>query len=446
MKLLTVRLSALLLLCMLLFAGTAYAIAPISADAGAAILADAKSDTILYERNSREKMYPASTTKIMTALLVLERGSLSDVVTMEEADYAGVTSASSSAGLKVSEEVTVETLLYGLMLPSGNEAANALARYVSGSTEAFVELMNQRAKELGCVNTHFANPNGLHDDNHYTCAYDLYRIAKQAMTDETFCDIANTAQKTLPASNLQAERKVYTTNQLILRRSDPTYYTYCNGIKTGHTTPAGYCFVSAAEKKDSSLISVVLGCEAGENGEAAKSFTETIKLFDWGFDNFDYQTLVASGDNIAEIDVRLSSEKDYVVLASAGPVSGLVPNDIQPDSLTFSKHIPESIDAPVKKGDVIGTLTVSQGDTVYGTVDLVATTDVSLSKVLYYADKLETFCRSKYFLLVLSCVAALILLLFVVRGINRARRRHSRRSRRYRSRYDSPNRARRRGR
>lgn len=384
------------------------AIESIDVNAGAAILIDPDMDMVIYEENADEKMYPASTTKIMTALLTLENGKLTDTVTMTASDFADLDSSSSSGGLKEGETVTVESLLYCLMLPSANEAANALARYVSGSIPDFVKQMNSRAKELGCTGTHFVNPNGLHNDKHYTTARDLARIAEEAMTHEEFAAIVNTAQKKLPATNLQEERLIFTTNNLILRKSDPLYYDYCNGIKTGHTTPAGYCLVSTATKNDHTYISVVLGCEKNSKG-VIESFSETKRLFQWAFQNYTNETLVKSGENVTEVPVRLSSEKDYVVVATASDLKAVVPIDLDTEALDIQQNIPESVNAPVEAGQKIGSMTVSYEGREYGSVDLIATSDVSVSKVLYYADKLENFFSSTFFK-----VCFLLVLLFII--------------------------------
>ena len=258
-----------LLLCLLaLCPGVAQAVSMPDIQATAVYLGDPETGLPLYEKNAEEKRYPASTTKIMTALIVLENvQDLTQKVTVLEEDFNGVGADASKAGFVVGEEVTVMDLLYGLMLPSGNEAANTLARFVSGSVDAFVEKMNARATDLGCTGTHFVNPNGLHDDNHYTTAHDLFRITQEAMKNETFADIVSTAQKNLDPTNKAAEHPngknlyILTTNQLILSRNSPYYYAYATGVKTGHTSQAGYCLVASAEKKGSELISVMLGCE-----------------------------------------------------------------------------------------------------------------------------------------------------------------------------------------
>ena len=384
--------------------------------AEAAFLADPESDFILYEKNADEKQYPASTTKIMTALLTLENtDDLNETVEVTEEDFTGVDKDSSKAGFMVGEKVPVIDLLYGLLLPSGNEAANTLARHVGGSVDDFVKMMNQRAKELGCKNTHFVNPNGLHDDDHYTTARDLYKITQQAMKDETFQDIVSTAQKTLSETNMTPTRgkalKVYTTNMLIFSRHQTQYYyAFANGIKTGHTSQAGYCLVASAEKKGGQLISILLGCEKPQGAAQPVTFSETRRMFQWGYDNFTNMTLVEKGDQkrSKKIDVRLSTETDSLVLVTESDLKGTVPTDINLDDLELTYHVPDSVDAPVKAGDKIGTLDVKYNGVDYGQVDLVALSDVSRSEVLYYADKIEHFFQSTLF----RVLVLLIILLF----------------------------------
>lgn len=422
---------AFFVLCSLIPA--AFAIEDPAIQATAALLADPESGMILYEKNARERRYPASTTKIMTALLTLEHCSdLEATVEVLEEDFEGVASDASKAGFQVGEVVRILDLLYGLMLPSGNEAANTLARYVAGSVDAFVGMMNTRAAALGCQGTHFVNPNGLHDDNHYTTAYDLYLITCAAMEYDTFAEIANTAQKTLPATNLQAERKVYTTNMLIFNRSYDSYYAYCKGIKTGHTSQAGYCLVSAAERKGSRLISVVLGCERGEKTYYS-SFYETRRLFEWGYENFTYKTLLNQNEQVKSIGVRLSTQSDQVVLIAKDEVAATVPIDVEPGDMERVYDVPDSVDAPIKAGDKLGTVTLQYNGVTYGETDLVALNDITMSEVLYYADKLENFFRSPLFRVGLL-VLVVLLILYIFAYIVRARNLRARRTRRSRQR------------
>ena len=218
----------------------------LSIDAKSALLIDMDTEQVLYEQAADEQRYPASITKIMTALLTLEavgRGELdlNDVITMDDAALADLTPDSSTAGLQAGEEITVRNLLYCLLLASANEAANALAIAVAGDIPAFVEQMNQRAQELGMSGTHFVNPHGLHSDDHYTTARDIFKMAKQAMTHATFREIVSTGTYTVPATNLSGERTLYNTNALLTSARHPGYtYSGTIGIKTGSTGQACY--------------------------------------------------------------------------------------------------------------------------------------------------------------------------------------------------------------
>ena len=405
-------------------------------DATAALLVSPDSGMVLYSKNADQKRYPASTTKIMTALLTLENVSnLDETVTSEAVDFENVTADSSNAGILLGEQVTVRDLLYALMLPSANEAAYMLARHVGGSWEQFVDMMNDRAAELGCTGTHFCNPCGLHEEDHYTTAYDLYLIAQEAMKDVTFRDIVSTVQHRMAKTNLHEERIIYTTNQLIFSSFQPWSYANCLGIKTGHTSQAGNCFVGYAEYGDAKLFSVVLGCSdsSKEYPSVAASFTDTKKLCQWGFENFTSKTLARQGEEVTYTKVKLSTDTNQLLLTAKADVVALLPKDLDVKALELVEDIPEEVKAPVKAGDPIGTATYRYNGTDYGTVELVALNDISRSTVLFYADKLSTFFQSMVFkILLLAAAAFFILHIFtglVFGGVRRRRRRRSSRSR-----------------
>ncbi len=405
-------------------------------DATAALLVSPDSGMVLYSKNADQKRYPASTTKIMTALLTLENVSnLDETVTSEAVDFENVTADSSNAGILLGEQVTVRDLLYALMLPSANEAAYMLARHVGGSWEQFVDMMNDRAAELGCTGTHFCNPCGLHEEDHYTTACDLYLIAKEAMKDVTFRDIVSTVQHRMAKTNLHEERIIYTTNQLIFSSFQPWSYANCLGIKTGHTSQAGNCFVGYAEYGDAKLFSVVLGCSdsSKEYPSVAASFTDTKKLCQWGFENFTSKTLARQGEEVTYTKVKLSTDTNQLLLTAKADVVALLPKDLDVKALELVEDIPEEVKAPVKAGDPIGTATYRYNGTDYGTVELVALNDISRSTVLFYADKLSTFFQSMVFkILLLAAAAFFILHIFtglVFGGVRRRRRRRSSRSR-----------------
>ena len=402
----------------------------ITIDAKASILVNAETGEIIEAKNEKKKEYPASTTKMMTALLALENCELSDVVTMKQEDIAAAGAGASNAGLKAGEQVTVENLLYCLMLPSAFEAANALARTAGGSVDNFVKMMNDRASELGCVNTHFVNPTGMHDTDHYSCAYDMYLIAREAMKNSTFQTIVNTAQKKLPETNMNPERIIYTTNELIRSSYSSIYYDNCYGIKTGHTTPAGYCLVSYAKQGSYSYYSVILGAKGGT--EYAGSFTETKRLFEWAFDNFRRVTLLDESDTraIREVPVTLSDDSDHVTVQPHGSIEATMPTDYDSSKLEFQIDLVDSVEAPVEAGQKLGTVTLVYNGTAYGTLDMTAAYGVVRSDFLYYVkttkDYLSLWWVRVLIVLAVVLILTLVIWLAVIRPRNKRRRRYSR--------------------
>lgn len=404
-------------------------------DATAAILVNPDTGMVLYEKNADEKRFPASTTKVMTTLLTLEHAEdLNELVTAEEIDFEHVTPDSSNADIKVGEQVRVIDLLYATMLPSANEASYMLARHIGGTHEEFVNMMNAKAEELGCTGTHFSNPCGLHEDDHYSTARDLLKISQAAMQDETFRTIAETAQHRMPATNMHPERIIRTTNMQIFRKTDPWSNVFAKGIKTGHTSQAGNCLVSYAEKGKAKLYSVVLGCaDAPDTSSVALSFTESNRLQNWGFDNFVSKTLAKQGDSVMSTKVRLSTDTDEIVLTAKSDLVATLPKNIELEDLIVTPTVPESKDAPIKAGDPIGSITYSYAGIDYGTVELVALNDVERSNVLYYADKLENFFKSNIFKVILVVLAIFVVLYVLFNlafgGIRRRRQRQKMRSR-----------------
>ena len=285
--------------------------------AKAALLVDANTGAVVYAKNEHQELYPASLTKIMTALLTMEaveqgKLALDQEITVSATALEGLSPDGSSANIQAGEILTVEQLLYCMMVVSANEACDVLAEAVSGTVSAFVEAMNAKARELGCENTHFVNPNGLHDSQHYTSAWDLYLITKAALAYDDFVRISDTGDITLPATNLSPARALHSTNYLIsVWRSRGYINKDAHGIKTGSTSEAGHCLVSSAAKGSLSFISVVLGCDrlTLEGGEIrTMSFYETNRLFNWAFENFGYQTVLESKEQLKEVEVALSRE------------------------------------------------------------------------------------------------------------------------------------------
>lgn len=392
-------------------------------DAKAALLVDGDTGEVLYAKNEDEELYPASLTKIMTALLVLEavdegKLSLDQEVTATATAFSGLSDDGSSAGIEQGETMTVEEMLYCMLVVSANETCNILGEKVAGTVSAFVDMMNAKAKALGCTHTHFANATGLQDTQHYTSAWDMYLITKEAMSYPTFMTICDTAEHTVPATNLSGERVLHTTNYL-LSNWRAIGYTYSNahGIKTGSTSDAGYCLVSSAEKGELRFLSVVMGCErvVDASGKAdVKSFSETKRLFEWGFENFSYKTVQSVNDMLASIPVALSQETNSVVLHPAEDVVVLLPNALSADDLKrVIRFERQSVEAPVQAGEVLAEAVLSYGDTEYAAIPLVALNDIDASRSLVLLAQVKAVLAKPIVKIAVILVVGLLLALLI---------------------------------
>lgn len=260
-----------------------------------AIIMDAQSGQIIYEKNSHTRQYPASITKIMTAYLAIKNGDLNSTITMSDAAVWGIDRSSSHIALDVGEEISMSDALYAVMLMSANEAAWAIAEQVSGSLENFVQLMNDTAQSLGCKDTHFTNANGLHDPDHYTTAYDMALITKEALTSKTFREYASETYHEIPPTNMNNETRYLTQGNRMMLSNSEYYYPACQGGKTGYTDDAGGTLVVWAEKNDMQLICVTMG--APDN---ATNYTDSIALFNYVFNNYSNTTLLSDYEFDAE--------------------------------------------------------------------------------------------------------------------------------------------------
>lgn len=345
----------------------------LTVDAAGAILLDAVSGDVLYTKNADQTLYPASTTKLMTALLVMKYGDVTEWIAVPEGIYQDIPDGASTANLKAGEEMYVYELLQCLMIVSANEAANALAIYISGSVADFVDLMNQEAQALGCENTHFVNTNGLHDEEHYTTARDLAKIACAALEYNLLMEICSVPSATIRETNLSPERILKTTNYLLEGSDFPLYqYPGAFGIKTGFTTPAGCCLVAGAYVGENVFLSVVLGANKyTENEETITgSFIETAKLFDWGYENYDtalvYENYLASLPQQPEPEPTPSPSPSPPPSPSPSPTPEPSPSpsvsvspsptpEPTPTPVPIEEPVPEETPAPVQE-DTANTL------------------------------------------------------------------------------------------
>lgn len=433
-------LAVILLVCV---AAPAHAVEIPDLTCGAAILVDGDHDEVLLEKNGYQRMYPASITKVMTALLVLEavdRGELAldTAVSASEAAIAAITWDSSTQNIRPGEVLTVEELLYCALMASANESCNILAEAVGGTMANFASMMNRRAAELGMENTHYVNANGLHDPEHYTTAYDVYLVAREAMTHETFRTIVATASYEVPATNMSGKRTLHSSNLFISNYRIQGYlYPKAIGIKTGSTSAAGQCLASAAIDTDGrTFYCVVLGAQNAQDasGDMVRySFKESKDLLEWGFTNFRRTVLLDQNSQLRELEVTLSDEQDHVLIQPSGSIERTLPKDYDPAETELKMDLPDSVEAPIAAGQKVGTVTVWYRGENYGTLELVAATDVNRSEVLYYLKVAKEYLEIWWVRAALISVVVLIVMLTIYCGVilPRRRRRYSRRNNRY---------------
>lgn len=366
------------------FSLTTYAAEDITISSGAGLLVERSSGKILFEKNAYKQMYPASTTKILTAIVVLENAELTDMATVSKNALETIPNGYVTCNLQIGEELSVKDLMYALMVKSANDAAVVLAEHVGGSVENFAEMMNAKAKEIGCQNTHFVNPNGIHNDDHYTTAYDLYLMAEYALSFEytnEFRDFISKTSYTLPATNMYPaeDRSFTTTNELIKinnnDRIDNYYYKYALGIKTGHTSQAGYCLVSSSHRDNLEFISVILDGGFDSKG-LSERYTETIKLFNFGYDNFTLTKLKESNNIIETITVeKATKETQTLNLLIKDEITVINDKSTDVNAIEPKIELKENIIAPITKSETLGKITYTVDGIEYAS-ELIAEHDV----------------------------------------------------------------------
>lgn len=344
--------------------------------AQAAALIDADSGRILWGKNADEPLPMASTTKIMTAIIALENGRLSDTVTVSKKAAAA---PPVKMKLSTNEKISLENLLYALMLQSSNDAAVAIAEHIGGTTEGFAAVMNRKAEEIGCTDTVFVTPNGLDSDNHHSTAKDMAIIAKYALKNQEFVKIINTK-----SINFKSDIKKYD----IINKNRLLYeYDGAIGIKTGYTGKAGHCFVGAAQKNGITAISVVLASGWGNSGKQQK-WTDTKKLLNYCFENYHNKTIVKKNTIYAEINVKNGTQSTLRLLLKSD--ASMPITDEEEKNIRLAADIPEEIEAPVSQGDVMGKAILYIGSEPAAVIELIAEKSIErhdfytcLKKILY---------------------------------------------------------------
>lgn len=366
------KIFTLMLLVLILFQTKTYATG-LNLSAKSAILVEVSTGRIIYEKGSRMQMFPASTTKILTAILVIENCNLSDMVTVSETAISNIPSGYVTCELQAGEEISVKDLLYALIVESANDAAYVLAEHVAGSVSAFSDMMNNKALEIGCSNSQFLNPNGIHNPNHYTTAYDLYLIAQYGMKNETFRTLVSTTSYTLPATNKHPaeDRVLSTTNQLINVNNTKFYNKNVIGIKTGFTSQAGNCLVTQVSRDGLDFIAVVLNSETNDS-----RYEDSNKLFDYAYDNFTLTKINEKDALIDTIEIENATKetKHLNILIDKG-ITVINNKSIDMNEIIPEININENLSAPILAGQTIGSIKYRVDDIEY-TANLIAETNV----------------------------------------------------------------------
>lgn len=340
------------------------------------ILIDAISGQVLYEQNADKKgIYPASTTKIMTAIIALEQGELDQVMTASKAAINDIGKDGMHIGIMEGEQIPLVNLLEALLIRSANETANIIAENICSTRNEFVGLMNQKAKEIGAINTHFTNPCGQHDPDHYTTAEDMAKIARYAMTIPKFREIVKKKSFIMPPTNKHAEwPELATTNEFLKYDSNDLFTV--TGIKTGYTGPAGQCLVSSAVNKDGmELIAVVMGVKGPSAKKDIREYSK--QLYAYGFTNYSIQTIVEQNEIIKE-DIAVFNAKDdaTVDLVASDSLSCVMPIHSSAMNLEKKEYIRFPIEAPLNKGDVVGYVEYLNDGILLGRVNVIAASTI----------------------------------------------------------------------
>ena len=395
----------------------------------------------VYEKEADKKMYPASTTKIMTYIIAYENIEDVDNTRIEVKKKVldklnGTGSSTAFLSDHIGEKVKAIDLFYSLMVPSGNDAAMVLADYVgNGDIKVFVDKMNVKAAELGCTNTHFENPDGLHNKNHYTTARDLVKITNYALTLPNFQKISNTVSYTCEGD----DTALRTTNLLIDGNSE-YYYTYAKGIKTGTTDQAGRCLVTTASADGQSYMLVLLGAPYEEGvQEEYFTFTDAAALFRWCLTSLELTTLKSTQTPICEAEVGSSMSSSKITLVPAKNITTIMPADVSPENVVVETEVQEDLKAPLSTDDVVGTASVYYVDSKTGEKQLVETVDLNPAETVEYSgfkaflDAVGAIFRSYWFLIILGVIALVALIYFIASKVHRSRKKKNRDVKRYRN-------------
>ncbi|MBR6743404.1 MAG: D-alanyl-D-alanine carboxypeptidase [Clostridia bacterium] len=405
---------------------SAYQITGVDLHCEAAMLVSLDTGDVLFTKNAQKRMYPASITTLLTAVVVIESAEDFENGTItytKSANNLILGTGSVVLGLKVGEEIAVKDAVAATLVSSCGDAAYALAEHIGGSKEGFAELMNQKAQEIGLTNSHFTNPIGLHDEEHYSTAEDIYILAKYAFSNEFIKKCLSSASYKLGATNMRPEKTIVTSN-LMINPNTSVYYKLAVWGKTGFTDEAGRCLVSIASNQGYNYIAVTLG--TATPGGVRYEFLDSANMFRWAFNNFEYKSVLAKNTPVAEAKVELSFETDHVTVGLEGGLEALLPKDADSSTIKIKPRLSsDTFKAPIEKGQKMGEADIYYAEEKIGTVNLVATRQVKANGFLIIARSLKDFLTSTVMKIVYVAVAlAIIIFTIVVIEINHSKKRH----------------------
>lgn len=394
---------------------SAYEVTGFEISAKAGMLASLDTGEMLYTNNINQKVYPAAITNIMTAIVILESEKYSPdakITMTEKALKDNLGSGVTDSHVKVGEEITHTDLLHMIIMSSFGDVGFLAADYFYGSFDGFVSKMNEKAEELGLENTNFTNPLGTHDPNHYTTVSDIHKLAVYALQNKTFKEICAKHKYMIPATNMQGERLLSTTNFLLKGSNSGFEYAYASGVRTGFTDEAGRCIVATASYGGYNYICILMN--APNNKLKRPELRECANLFRWAFNNFERKEIATSTEPVCEVPLTLSMETDFVPLYFEKPFVSILPKNADESTIVIKSSLKsESVKAPVKKGEVLGEAEVLFAEKVIGKVNLVVGEDIKANAMLKGADFVKGIFTSVY-MKVIYVIIALAILVFVI--------------------------------
>lgn len=396
------------------FPASAYQINEYELHCDAAMVISLDTGDVLYAKNHTERLYPASITKLMTAIVMVENIDDLDNTYMTYTKTANnliLGTGSVVYNLNIGEKMKAREALASLLITSHGDTAYMIAEHVGGTIENFVDMMNKKAEEMGLSNTHFVNPVGLHDDEHYTTAEDIYVFAKYAFEIDVIKEMASKATYKMEATNVHGERTIANSNLLINPNSN-VYYEPAICGKTGFTDEAGRCLVSVASNGVYNYMAIVLNAKT-QNGKRY-DFIDSENIFRWAFNTFEYKTVLEPSTPVDEVKVNLSSDADHVSVVLEGGLKSLLPKDADLSTVQIKTNLfAEEINAPVQKGAVLGTADIYYAEEKIGTINLIAANGVESDKFKVFVEDAKTVSKNFFTSTIMKVFYALVIIVVV---------------------------------